>query len=256
MLSFLLKLLGVRIESANRIADWSLAFRSGINPGWILLVAVVLGGVVFWMYRQAGDHLSAWRKYTLAGLRALFLVLILVLLLRPVLAFSVEGSVRQSLVMMFDSSGSMKLQDPRTSDADLKRAAIAEGKLDAAKGLDQPLDQKLAGELSHVQRIDLLKDALKDPKLKLIEQLAHQYDLRPYTFGSDLAELPTIRLAAPDEAQQKSYHLWAWTLLIASVLAVGVVWLYIWQTSRIDAREKKKLNWYRWGLAGRWWCWR
>ena len=93
------------------------------------------------MYRTSPAALKPARKYLLAGLRVLFLVLIIVLLMRPVLALTVEGSIRRLLVMLVDDSASMQIKDPRLDSNDQKRAAIAKNILDPTKGLSQPLDK-------------------------------------------------------------------------------------------------------------------
>src|SRR5688572_21435826 len=135
MTDFLLKLFGITTADARNISDMQLKFH-GVNPAWVFLAAVVLAGVVVLMYRRAAPDLSPARKYGLAALRAVFLVLILVLLVRPVLTVSFEQTVRRTLLLLVDSSESMsKIPDQRSDPDDVKRAAIAKGTLDPAKGL-------------------------------------------------------------------------------------------------------------------------
>src|SRR6185503_8108801 len=112
MTQLLLKLLGARVDDAVDIARASLAFRGGIGMGWLILLLLVLGSAMYWMYRQTPVPMSPRRKYTLAALRILFVALILVLLLRPVLALTVEGSIRRLLVVLVDTSASMQIRDP------------------------------------------------------------------------------------------------------------------------------------------------
>ena len=69
--------------------------------------------------------ISRARQYVLTALRVVFFVLVLGLLLRPVLALTIEGSIRRSLVLLLDDSSSMQIRDPRVDTADQKRAAIA-----------------------------------------------------------------------------------------------------------------------------------
>src|SRR4051812_1508667 len=122
MTELFLKLLGANVENGVNIAKASIALRGGFSIGGYVFLLLVFGGIVYWMYRNSPAHLTSVRKYTLATLRTLFLGLLLMLLLRPVLAFTVEGSVRRLLVLLMDGSSSMQIQDPRRDSADQKRA--------------------------------------------------------------------------------------------------------------------------------------
>src|SRR5512146_621022 len=107
MTELFLKLLGAPMEDASRIANASLAFRGGMGLGWFLFYLVLLGGITYWFYRQGTPGVSRVRQNTLTALRIAFVGLILMLLLRPVLALTVEGSVRRLLVVLMDTSASM-----------------------------------------------------------------------------------------------------------------------------------------------------
>ena len=49
--------------------------------------------------------------------------------------------MRQTLLLLIDTSRSMQIADMRVDDPDAKRAAIAKGAIDPAKGLDQKMDK-------------------------------------------------------------------------------------------------------------------
>jgi uncharacterized membrane protein len=182
-----LQLLGARVEDAVGVAKASLAFRGGVDVGWVILLLLVLGAVSLLAYRQSPPGVSASRRYLLAGLRTLFLGLILLLLLRPVLALTVEGSVRRVLVLLFDSSASMQIKDPRVDAADQQRAALAQGLLEPAKGLSETGGPAL--NLPPVERIALVKQVLQNPQLNLLPRLDREFDLAVMTFGQGLVEL-------------------------------------------------------------------
>src|SRR6185369_2355022 len=189
MTELLLKLLGAHVDDGVHIARTSLAFRGGIGVGWFLLLLLVLGAILFWMYRSSPAMLSRARKLTLAGLRILFIGLILLLLMRPILAFTVEGSVRRLLVLLVDTSASMQIKDPRVSADDQKRAAIGRDLLDPAKGLAQNLDRSRLSEIEQVARVDLLKSVLKNQRLNLLPRLDREFDLDAFTFGQGVSPL-------------------------------------------------------------------
>src|SRR5215207_9344386 len=140
MTELLLKLLGTRVEDALSISSTSLAFRGGVALPWIIFAALVMVGLTWWSYAITPQSLSRPRKYLLTALRLAFFALVLGLLLRPILALTIEGSIRRSLVVLIDDSTSMNIKDPRLDVADQKRAALARNVLDPAKGLGQPLD--------------------------------------------------------------------------------------------------------------------
>src|SRR6266540_2503828 len=191
MSDLLLKLLDPRVSEAGRITGASLAFRGGMSAGWFVLWVLAAAALIYWMYRASPVTLTSWRRHTLAGLRALFVALLLALLMRPVLAFTVEGSVRRVLVMLFDSSSSMQIKDPRLEADDQKRAAIARNILDPKGGLKQPLDRSRAREFEQVSRIEIVKSALKNERLDLLPRLDKEFDLSAFSFGQGVAELST-----------------------------------------------------------------
>jgi len=189
MTELVLKLLGAHVDDGVHIARTSLAFRGGIGVGWFLLLLLVLGAILFCMYRSSPAMLSRARRLTLAGLRILFIGLILLLLMRPILAFTVEGSVRRLLVLLVDTSASMQIKDPRVSAEDQKRAAIGRDLLDPAKGLAQNLERNRLSEIEQVARVDLLKSVLKNPRLNLLPRLDREFDLDAFTFGQGVSPL-------------------------------------------------------------------
>src|SRR5207248_5181048 len=177
MTDLLLKLLGVRMEDAVHIAKASLAFHGGVSWGWFALLLLTLAGVTWSFYNNSPVHITGPRKVLLALLRIAFIGLLLLLLVRPVLSFTVEGSVRRLLVLLVDSSSSMRIKDPRIDQADQKRAAIAIGEIDPAKGLSQSFNRPKAKPDADMPRIDLVKATLKNDQLNLLPQLDKEFDL-------------------------------------------------------------------------------
>lgn len=190
MTSFLLKLFGAQVEDASRVSDLALRFAGGFNVALVALLAVGCGALAWWMYRQPEAGISRARRACLVGLRGLFFWLLLLLFLRPVLSFNVEGTIRRSLVLLLDGTSSMMIKDPR-QDADLRRAAIGTGRLEPNAGLAQSgtIDQSPGPDIRQISRIDLLKTVLKNPRLDLLPALAKEYDLSPFLFGQSVKDL-------------------------------------------------------------------
>ncbi len=183
-----LKLLGIPTEGASRIADGSIAFRGSSNLGWFFLAMLALVALAIWSYWKTAREVPPVKRYIMAALRAMLLTLLLVLLLRPVFRYTIEGSVRRSLLVLLDNSASMKIADARTDDADIKRVAIARDVLDPTKGLEQAFNTGTAG-LSNVPRLDIVKAALRNERLRLLQSLSRDFDLRVMTFGSGVADI-------------------------------------------------------------------
>ena len=190
MTAFLLKLLGTSVSDALSISKTSLAFRGGVALPWIIVAALVLGVLTWWSYAATPQVISRPRKYLLTALRLVFFALAIGLLMRPILALTVEGSIRRALVVLVDNSSSMQIRDPRLDVADQKRAAMAGNLIDPAKGLEQNLDRGRAREIEQLARIDVVKGALKNNKLNLLPRLERDFDLDAFTFGQGVAQLP------------------------------------------------------------------
>jgi hypothetical protein len=194
MTDLFLKLLGVPANDAVHIAKATVAFRGGLSVGWYVFIIIVVAALVVWIYKSTPVTVAPWRRYTLAGLRVVFLALLLALLLRPVLAFTVEGSIRRVLVMLVDGSASMQIADPRLDANDQKRAAIAKGILDPKGELKQTLDRSRAREFEQVSRLELTKAALQNERIDLLPRLDKEFDLSAFSFGQGLAELSARKL--------------------------------------------------------------
>ncbi|HEX4141589.1 MAG TPA: hypothetical protein VHY09_14670, partial [Candidatus Methylacidiphilales bacterium] len=121
----------------------------------------------------------------LAALRSLLLAMIVLMLMRPVLLLTVEGTIRRSLLVLIDSSASMQIKDLRQDNDDLKRAAIARGLIDPKGGLTQSLPADTSA-ISQLARADVVKSMLTNSRLQLLDTLSQTYDVVPYTFGQTL----------------------------------------------------------------------
>ena len=194
MMDLLMRLLGAPANDAVHIAKATLAFRGGLSLGWYAFLVAVMAALVVWIYRSTPITVTPWRRRTLVTLRILFLALLLALLLRPVLAFTVEGSIRRALALLVDGSASMQIKDPRLDESDRKRAAIAKDILDPKAGFKQTMDRSRAREFEQVSRLELTKAALQNPRLDLLPRLDREFDLSAFSFGQGLAELSARRL--------------------------------------------------------------
>jgi hypothetical protein len=201
MIPSLLKFLGVRIEGAQQVSSVSLQLRQAGWLGWVVFVALLLGGFTWWAYRYLGGHreLAMGRRKLLTSLRIVLFLLLLFILLRPVFSFTVENRLRRKLVVLVDKSASMDIQDPRVEDADIKRAGIAKGMIDR---LDQALDPQSAAAVQHCSRTELIAAAFENKRLALLDRLKRDYDIEYYDFDRSVfpaSEDQALKETPPDD---------------------------------------------------------
>src|SRR5689334_9101627 len=101
MTEFLLKLCGVQREDAARVSDAEFVLRNSQWLSWVIAAGVIMLGVVGFSYwRNTREIITARQRGVLIGLRGLLIALLLLLLLRPVVAFTLESSIRRELLML------------------------------------------------------------------------------------------------------------------------------------------------------------
>lgn len=180
------QLLGLDAAAAGDVVDWQLQFHPVLGwPAGAALVLVAVGAAVL-AYRLGGVAIEPARRRWLMGLRVAAMAAIALLVLRPSIGLTLEGTVRQSLVLLFDQSASIGLRDPRTLPQDQVRMGIAEGTVPVAGGVSQP-----APALRRVQpsRLELVQAALTNRELRLIERLGKEFDLKVAGFAGELSSL-------------------------------------------------------------------
>jgi hypothetical protein len=222
MTEFLLRMLGTPVEDALSISSMSLALRGGIGLPWVVLAVLILGALTWWSYRMTPAAITPARKYTLTALRLLFFLLLIGLLLRPILALSVEGSIRRSLILLVDDSASMQIKDPRIDAPDQKRAAIARNLIEVNKGLGQNIDRSRVREVEQLSRVEIVKSALKNPRLNLLPKLDREFDLDPFAFGQGVAQLarPSAIATNSSEKIERRIHDFTWIDKLAASNAI------------------------------------
>ena len=118
MNSLLLKLFGAHVPQGTELKQLQLGLHSVIHPGWLVLIAALIIAFVVWNYRRPVVEMSDWRRVVLDALRCAFLLLCLLLLLRPSLVLTLEGRVRRAVAILMDASRSMNIPNtPGTNTA-------------------------------------------------------------------------------------------------------------------------------------------
>ena len=97
------------------------------------------------------EEQTSTRKGMLVFLRLAFLALAFGYpLYSRFLRLHLERQIRQTLLVMLDSSRSMTIADPRITGEDLKRAAIAKGKIKPDAGLDGSMEVNIEDEVRNL----------------------------------------------------------------------------------------------------------
>ena len=183
MTDWIIKLTGSAVESGSTVVGFDLGTAGGVGAGIIVLIAAVLVAVVIVSYRWMPEEQTSFRKGLLIILRLAFLSLLLGILFQPVLTLNLERKIRQTLLVMLDASRSMTIADPRVTGEDLKRAAIAKGKINPDAGLDGRIEINVEDEVRNLSRTNILQGVLLNEKLGLLPDLSEKFNLVGFTFG-------------------------------------------------------------------------
>ncbi len=168
------QILGLKAELFSQEAEWSLRFAPPWSPAllWNLLIAAAIGLGVWAIYRK--EKFTPWRRWTLAGLRVLLGLWLLVLLNRPNLTLTRQRVEPSVVAVLVDQSMSMGLADVGEQ---------GESRLEAVRKLLGQTDQSL------------------------LDQLAKRHDVRLYGFDESPRQLPTTRPLAGWTATGRQSHI-------------------------------------------------
>jgi uncharacterized membrane protein len=206
MMHWLHRLLAPDAPENAVLQSASLSLR-GLVPLWVAGVgAVVLALAAGFLYSREHGPLGVLRRTTLILLRVATFSLLL-LLLRPILVAEYQGQRPRGTVLLLDNSESMKQRDHRRTFADRLRLAIAEGRV------APPAALKNAGTIppettAQPARTDLIRAALANRQLHLLDDLRRKGPVRTYLFSQSLrdagpeagADLPALQGDEPRTA--------------------------------------------------------
>lgn len=199
MIETLLKFAGLWTPDVDRIVRIEPTIHPAAHPALLLLAGVLLAAGVWWLYRREDAEVTLARRIAMASARALLLAMLLVILLRPVLAVTTRSQVNESLALLVDTSSSMQIADVRDRSDDQQRAAIALGQADASAGLRQ--DAPAADNAAHPARMDLVKAALKNQSLDMLNRIGREFQLSVFNFDRQATELGVGSRQTPERNQ-------------------------------------------------------
>ena len=190
------KLLG--LDSSQEIDQWELAFRGGPLLGILLIVAAITFAV--FLYRRE-QLVTPKRRITMIVLQTAVLLLLILVLMQPYAKIRTSKESKRSMIVMLDTSRSMAIEDPRTAATDVEEAAKTLGKMKLnAPALGSDDARGMKEQLGSTRRIDLARAALANEDMNLLDKLEESYDLRFFTFDSQLrSEDPRATIIPPAE---------------------------------------------------------
>ncbi len=163
----------------------------GISWGWASFLTLVLGLVIWWMYRWGAPALSRRQRGILAALRIALVGVFLFLLVKPVVLLTLNEPVRERLLVLLDTTQSMEIKDRRVANEDLARAAIAAGLLSPTAKLTSSLPSGVDA-WREASRVKLLQALAANEKLNLWPRLQEKADLDFVRFGREAKKLDAM----------------------------------------------------------------
>ena len=152
------RLLGMqRSPGAEAAGETRLEFTAlpkGAVAVGVVLAAVALLAMLWWLYRRESRDLSPAKRGLLVGLRTLTIAAIAAMLVEPVLISSHKETVKSRLAIVLDDSESMRFADPYTDDT--RAVEIA-----TALKLPSEAGRPPVRHLRETTRLDLVKTALR-----------------------------------------------------------------------------------------------
>jgi hypothetical protein len=194
MMSLLNTLLG--LQPGEVLADPEFFFRRGWV--WSLLMTVCAIAFAVWLYRSENVP-SRTRRALMATFQALAVSLLCAMMMEPVVAYKLIQPIRQTILVLLDTSESMNLTDKREQPQDVQEAAAAISKATQTETGGPVRTQALAQAVSSLSRVQLAQAALENPSINLLPRLAADCEVKFFCFddtltpgageGSDLAWL-------------------------------------------------------------------
>lgn len=175
-------------EEVENLSGARLVLREPLDTWTFIFLGIAAILFAVYLYKRAGSSLSKTRRVWMGLMRVLLILLVLVIYQRPRIDAYSATSIRRTLLIGVDASGSMRVADQRYETEDLVRAAIAQGDLP----LDGGLSQNLPGspeKYNAIPRIRLIEGIVDHPDASLLDRLGEDFDLRFFAFGEQASEI-------------------------------------------------------------------
>jgi hypothetical protein len=168
------------------------AIPRGTGAAVAIIGAVLLLGLVWWLYVWERRELSRARRCILVGLRALTLLAVSAMLVEPVLVSIRREIVQSHLLLVLDDSESMRFSDPYTDES----RAVATA---AAMKLESSGGRSPVQRLRQTPRLDLVKTVLR-PSLESLGR-GRQLSIYGLEAAASPSAGPSVRPRTLDDVQ-------------------------------------------------------
>ncbi|MFT5127486.1 MAG: hypothetical protein ACI8W8_001089 [Rhodothermales bacterium] len=176
------------IDDLESIQDWNIRFAASWaegRPVLVLFLAIIFGalGVFFYLRYQ---NIARRRTAGIMGIvRATLLVIIAVILAEPVIALTFTERPRPLLLMLFDGSDSMNVEDK-----------LGEEEVEALATVTDHEGHKT--DFNAVSRLQLVKDVLANPDNEVFKKLGETFRIRAYS-STQLEQVQELNLGRGDD---------------------------------------------------------
>jgi len=175
-------------DEVESLSGARIVLREPLDPWTFIFLAVAAVLFAGYLYKRTGNGLSQARRIWMGLLRVLLILLVLVIYQRPQIDAYSATSIRRTLLVGLDTTGSMRIADQRYERDDLVRAAIALGDLPPTGGLSRQLPGP-ESKYNAVPRTTLVEGLVNHPDAPLLDRLSEDFDLRFFAFGSQPSEI-------------------------------------------------------------------
>ncbi len=192
-------------------------FARAYSPLALLALAVALSLAGWWSLRREAPFLARRNHVLLAVLRVAGFLLLIFLLMKPILIYQEEASLRQHVILLLDESESMNVADKVLSRIQLESAANVLGlRTERAKWPPPPqsaafpspdqersdqaelrLSQAAVQQIKSTTRAQLVRRALQRDQERFLDQLRKDYILDVYAFADRMRDIPFPAAARP-----------------------------------------------------------
>jgi hypothetical protein len=193
-------LLGVDRGVVSQYGRWEIRWQA-MPKAWVL-VLVLLPLVLLipaFFYKKENQTAPGGARVALSIIRSLLISLLLLALFQPILYLERELTKESYIVVLVDESLSMQIKDKYTEAQQFEALAKVTGLLKGGK-----LSPEAEDQLRRTSRLDLVNMALKNPDLKILDQLKERYIFKAYSFAKGISPDPQLgNMVAPTEGTQQ-----------------------------------------------------